>query len=122
VGHHVQKLTGTFHKMEAARGRASEGEDNRTSVRMELQSDCYAGVWAHYAGTMNQLDSGDIAEALNAATAIGDDRLQKRPQGAAAQELGPMDWAPTCTHCGVRIVDHGLEKNGRMFCCDHCTE
>ena len=58
VGHHVQKLTGTLQKMEAARGRVSQAESNRTSVRMELQADCYAGVWGHHAGTMNQLDSG----------------------------------------------------------------
>jgi hypothetical protein len=64
VGHHVQKLTGTFQKMEAVRGRASQAEQNQTSVRMELQADCYAGVWGHLAGTMNQLDSGDIAEGL----------------------------------------------------------
>ena len=75
VGHHVQKLTGTFQKMEAARGRVSQAEYNRTSVRMELQADCYAGVWGHHAGARNQLEVGDVAEALNAATAIGDDRL-----------------------------------------------
>jgi predicted metalloprotease len=86
VGHHVQKLTGTFQKMEAARGRVSQAETTRTSVRMELQADCYAGVWGHHAGSMKQLDSGDIAEALNAATAIGDDRLQKQTQGRVIPE------------------------------------
>jgi len=86
VGHHVQKLTGTFQKMEAARGRASQAESNRLSVRMELQADCYAGVWGHHAGSMNQLDPGDIAEALNAASAIGDDRLQKQSQGRVVPE------------------------------------
>ena len=78
VGHHIQKLAGTFEKVEAARGRVSQTESNRTSVRMELQADCYAGVWGYHAGTMKQLEAGDIAEALNAATAIGDDRLQKQ--------------------------------------------
>ena len=81
VGHHVQKLTGAFEQMEAARGRGSQADANQNSVRMELQADCYAGVWGHHAGTMKQLDAGDIAEALNAATAIGDDRLQKQTQG-----------------------------------------
>ena len=86
VGHHVQKLTGSLQKMEGMRGRGSQTEQNRTSVSMELQADCYAGVWGHHAGNMKQLDSGDIAEALNAATAIGDDRLQKQSQGHVVPE------------------------------------
>jgi uncharacterized protein len=86
VGHHIQKLTGTFQKMEAARGRGTKAEYNQTSVRMELQADCYAGVWGNHAGTMKQLDAGDIDEALNAASAIGDDRLQKQTQGRVVPE------------------------------------
>ncbi len=86
VGHHVQKLTGSLQKMDDVRGRGSQTEQNRTSVSMELQADCYAGVWGHHAGNMKQLDSGDIAEALNAATAIGDDRLQKQSQGHVVPE------------------------------------
>jgi uncharacterized protein len=82
VGHHVQKLTGTMQRMETARGRAS----NDVSVRLELQADCYAGVWGHYAGAMNQLDPGDVNEALNAAVAIGDDRIQKQMQGRVVPE------------------------------------
>ncbi|HEY5900889.1 MAG TPA: neutral zinc metallopeptidase, partial [Burkholderiales bacterium] len=66
VGHHVQKLTGNFRRLEQAQGR-SKAEFNRTSVRMELQADCYAGIWGHYAGTMKQLSSGDVEEALTAA-------------------------------------------------------
>jgi uncharacterized protein len=81
VAHHVQKLTGQFSKLEAAKSRGSQAEFNRTSVRMELQADCYAGVWGHYAGTMKQLSPGDLEEALGAAQAIGDDRLQKQGQG-----------------------------------------
>src|SRR5438045_3955164 len=80
VGHHVQKLTGNFKRLEAAQARG-KAEINRTSVRMELQADCYAGIWGHYAGTMKQLSPGDVEEALNAANAIGDDRLQKQAQG-----------------------------------------
>jgi predicted metalloprotease len=72
--------------MEAARGRASPAEQNRLSVRMELQADCYAGVWGHHAGAMNQLQPGDVEEALAAATAIGDDRLQKQSQGRVVPE------------------------------------
>ncbi len=86
VGHHVQKCTSTFQKTGEASGRVSQAESNRTSVRMELQADCYAGVWGHHAGTVNQLEQGDIAEALNAATAIGDDRLQKQSQRRVAPE------------------------------------
>jgi len=73
-------------KIDAARGRGSQAESNQSSVRMELQADCYAGVWGHDAGTMKQLDAGDIAEALNAATAIGDDRLQQQTQGRVVPE------------------------------------
>ena len=86
VGHHIQKLDGTFQKVDALRGRVSKVETNRLSVRLELQADCYAGVWGHYAATMNQLDPGDVAEALNAATAIGDDRLQQQAQGRVVPE------------------------------------
>jgi len=86
VGHHVQKLTGSFKRLENAQGRASRAEYNRISVRMELQADCYAGIWGHYAGTMKQLQSGDLEEALNAATAIGDDRLQQQTQGRVVPE------------------------------------
>jgi predicted metalloprotease len=86
VGHHVQKLTGGFKRLESAQGRVSKAEYNRISVRMELQADCYAGIWGHYAGTMKQLDQGDLEEALNAATAIGDDRLQQQTQGRVVPE------------------------------------
>ncbi len=81
VGHHVQKLTGGFRN--AAR---SSPQSNRDSVRMELQADCYAGVWGHYAGLMQQLEPGDVDEALNAAAAIGDDRLQQQTQGRVVPE------------------------------------
>src|SRR5687767_3131731 len=86
VAHHVQKLTGSFRRLEAAKGRVPQAEFNRLSVRMELQADCYAGVWGHHAGTMKQLEAGDLAEALGAASAIGDDRLQKQTQGRVVPE------------------------------------
>lgn len=82
VGHHIQTLTGVSDQVNAIRKRSSEKQANALSVKMELQADCYAGIWAHYAqADYNMLEEGDIDEALNAATQIGDDRLQKRGQG-----------------------------------------
>lgn len=82
VGHHVQHLLGFTEKVDQMRGRLSETEMNKLSVRLELHADFLAGVWAHHAQKMKQmLESGDIEEALNAANAIGDDRLQKQSQG-----------------------------------------
>lgn len=82
VGHHIQKLMGTSDKMDRLRAQSSEREYNRYSVMLELQADFLAGVWAHHAQKMkNILEPGDIEEALNAANAIGDDRLQQEAQG-----------------------------------------
>lgn len=82
VGHHVQNLLGTSGKVQEARRRLDEVQGNRLSVALELQADFYAGVWAHHANEMKQvLEPGDIEEALRAANAIGDDRLQKQSQG-----------------------------------------
>ena len=82
VGHHIQNILGTSNKLDRARGRVSQEEYNQLSVRLELQADFYAGVWAHHAQRMkNILEEGDIKEALNAANAIGDDRLQQQSQG-----------------------------------------
>jgi predicted metalloprotease len=83
VGHHVQNLTGVLPEFNRRRQSMNEEQANAYSVRVELQADCYAGVWANYAGQQNLLDSGDIEEALNAAEQIGDDTLQKRMQGYA---------------------------------------
>jgi hypothetical protein len=81
VGHHVQHLLGTMEQVDARRGRMSEAEANRLSVMLELQADFYAGVWAHYAARRGIIEPGDIEEALGAASAIGDDRLQRQGQG-----------------------------------------
>ena len=86
VAHHVQKMSGAFAKMEQARARGSRAQQNQMSVRMELQADCYAGVWGAHAGALQQLSPGDIEEGLGAATAIGDDRLQKQTQGRVVPE------------------------------------
>lgn len=81
VGHHLQQMLGTMDKVNAAQKRMSEAQANQLSVRLELQADFYAGVWAYYAQKKGLLESGDMEEALRAATAIGDDRLQKEAQG-----------------------------------------
>lgn len=82
VGHHVQNLLGTADKVRSAQQSASEAEANQLSVKMELQADCYAGVWAHNAdATKHILEQGDVEEALQAASAVGDDTLQKKMQG-----------------------------------------
>lgn len=87
VGHHVQKLLGTSDQVHAAQQRAGKVESNELSVRLELQADFYAGVWAHHAQQNWQiLEPGDIDEALNAATAIGDDRLQSESRGYVVPE------------------------------------
>lgn len=87
VGHHIQTIMGTSEKLARMRQQASEAEYNKYSVMMELQADFLAGVWAHHAQrTKNILEQGDIEEALGAANAIGDDRLQKQSQGYVVPE------------------------------------
>jgi predicted metalloprotease len=87
VGHHVQNLLGIADKVTQARMRASKADANALSVRMELQADCFSGIWAQEANASAKiLEDGDIEEGLNAAAAIGDDRLQKRSQGYVVPE------------------------------------
>jgi len=87
VGHHVQNLLGITQKLEQARGRVSQAEYNALSVRLELQADCLAGLWAHHAHKARQvLENGDVAEAMNAAARIGDDAMQRSGGGAVVPE------------------------------------
>ncbi|MBB6178535.1 neutral zinc metallopeptidase [Pseudorhizobium flavum] len=86
VGHHVQNLIGVLPRFNQARQRMSEVEANRMSVRVELQADCFAGVWAKFTDQRGLLEQGDLEEALNAAQQIGDDTLQKRSQGYVVPE------------------------------------
>ncbi len=87
VGHHVQTITGVSQQVNSASQRVGEAERNRLSVMQELQADCYAGVWAHHAEARQPwLEPGDIEEALNAASAIGDDTLQRKQQGHVQPE------------------------------------
>jgi len=86
VGHHVQNQLGIMQKMDAYRQRLSETQYNALSVRLELQADCFAGVWAHHANNRQLLEAGDVDEAMNAAAAIGDDTIQRRTQGRIVPE------------------------------------
>ena len=87
VGHHVQNLLGISSKVQNAQRSMGKTEGNQLSVRLELQADCFAGIWAHRTEKAKQiLETGDIEEALNAASAIGDDRLQKQARGYASPE------------------------------------
>ena len=106
VGHHVQKLTGAFRR---------QVKDNRTSVRTELQADCYAGIWGHYAGTMKQLSPGDLEEALNAASAIGDDRLQQQSQGRVVPESFTHGTSEQRMRWFKRGMDSGRPKDCDTF-------
>jgi uncharacterized protein len=86
VGHHVQNLTGILPKFNEMRQQMSEAEANQMSVRVELQADCFAGVWGHFTKQKGLLEAGDLEEALNAAQQIGDDTLQKKMQGYVVPE------------------------------------
>lgn len=86
VGHHIQNLLGILPKVNQLRERSSERDANALSVRVELQADCFAGVWAHNIQAMGRIDAGDIDEAMKTAAAIGDDRLQQASQGVAVPD------------------------------------
>jgi hypothetical protein len=86
VGHHVQNQLGIMEKVQAMRQRASEAQSNQLSVRLELQADCFAGVWAHHANNRKLLEAGDVEEAMRAAAAVGDDNIQRRTQGQIVPE------------------------------------
>jgi predicted metalloprotease len=86
VGHHIQTVTGLSERLAQMRGRAGEVQSNALSVRQELQADCFAGVWGHYAAQRDLLEPGDAEEGLRAAAAIGDDRLQQQSQGRVVPE------------------------------------
>lgn len=86
VGHHVQNLLGTMEKVQRLQQQVSEAQSNQLSVRLELQADCYAGVWANYVQKQNKLEVGDVEEAMRAAAAVGDDMIQKRMQGYVVPE------------------------------------
>jgi len=113
VGHHVQNLLGIAEKVNSLRSRASESESNLLSVMMELQADCLAGVWAHHADRARQiLEAGDVEEALNAASMIGDDRMQRRSRGYVA----PDSFTHGSSTQRVRWFKRGLESGSMGQC------
>ena len=82
IGHHVQNLVGTLNKVEKIKQTLSQKEQNALQVKVELQADCYSGIWAHYSKTIfGSIEEGDLEAGLKAASAIGDDTLQKQAQG-----------------------------------------
>jgi hypothetical protein len=105
VGHHVQRLLGTMERVNAAQRQRGEAEANALSVRLELQADFLAGVWAHYAQRRGLLEQGDIEEALGAASAVGDDRLQRESQGY----IVPDSFTHGSSEQRIRWFRHGLE-------------
>ena len=113
VGHHVQNLLGITDKVDGLRGRASQAQNNAVSVRVELQADCFAGVWANHADRARQvLEQGDIEEALNAATQIGDDALQRRSRGT----VQPESFTHGTSEQRVRWFRRGIETGSIQQC------
>ncbi|MEQ1603072.1 MAG: neutral zinc metallopeptidase, partial [Methylophilaceae bacterium] len=113
IGHHVQNLLGTSAKVSAAEQRSSKTNANKLSVLLELQADCYAGVWAHHANQQRaMLESGDIEEAINAAAAVGDDRLQQ----SAGQAVSPESFTHGSSQARMHWFQIGIEQGDLNAC------
>ena len=113
VGHHVQNLLGTMEQAQQMRARQGEAQANAMSVRLELQADCYAGLWAHHAERAKPiLEAGDVEEALGAASAIGDDRLQRQTQGTVV----PESFTHGTSAQRVEWFKRGLEQGTSQAC------
>jgi predicted metalloprotease len=116
VGHHVQNILGISDEVQRMRQQVSEAEGNRLSVKLELQADFFAGVWAHHAQRMkNILESGDMEEALNAANAIGDDRLQRESQGHVVPDAFTHGTSAQRMHWFKKGYDTGDLNQGDTF-------
>jgi len=114
VGHHVQTLLGVSQQVQQAKQRVSQTESNQLSVRQELQADCFAGIWAHHAQrARNILEQGDLEEALNAASQIGDDTLQRQAQGYVV----PDSFTHGSSTQRVRWFKQGFQS-GQLNSCD----
>ena len=113
VGHHVQNLLGIAEKVHRLQRQVSEAEGNALSVRMELQADCYAGVWGHHAKReRNLIEPGDFEDGLRAAAAIGDDRLQKMSRG----HVQPESWTHGSSEQRMSWLKRGLESGDPSIC------
>ncbi|WP_210471654.1 neutral zinc metallopeptidase [Sporosarcina sp. 6E9] len=115
VGHHVQTLLGTSGQVNDLRQRLSKEEFNKYSVKLELQADYYAGVWAHHAQGMDLLEEGDLEEALTAASAVGDDTIQKRSQGYVVPESFTHGTSKQRKSWFYKGFDIGTIKDGNTF-------
>lgn len=120
VGHHIQNLLGISRKVQAMRSQLSEKEYNKLSVKLELQADFLAGVWAHHAQKMdNILDPGDIEEALNAASAVGDDKLQEAANGRVVPDAFTHGTSAQRMRWFKKGFDTGDIKQGDTFNADN---
>jgi len=116
IGHHIQNMEGTLDKVQRAKQRARGGQENQLQVMVELQADCYAGVWANHAQKQfNLLEEGDLEEALNAAVSIGDDRLQKQAQGFAIPHTFTHGTSKQRAEWFARGVKRGMLKDCNTF-------
>ena len=116
VGHHVQHLLGTLGQAHQQMARMSKADANRTSVRIELQADCYAGVWGHYESALfGSLEEGDLEEAIRCASVIGDDYLQKKAQGYAVEESFTHGTAAQRMRWLKRGLNSGDIRQGNTF-------
>ena len=116
VGHHVQHLLGTLGQAHQQMARMSKADANRTSVRIELQADCYAGVWGHYENALfGSLEEGDLEEAIRCASVIGDDYLQKKAQGYAVEESFTHGTAAQRMRWLKRGLNSGDIRQGNTF-------
>ncbi|MBZ5199951.1 zinc metallopeptidase [Planomicrobium chinense] len=115
VGHHVQNLLGIMEQVQPLRNQLSEEEYNKLQVKLELQADYYAGVWAHHAQGMDLLEEGDLEEALTAASAVGDDTIQKRSRGYAVPESFTHGTSEQRKRWFYKGFDSGTIQGGDTF-------
>ena len=113
VGHHVQNLMGISGKVDAMRGRVNEAQQNALSVRLELQADCFAGIWARSTNQRQILEAGDVQEALGAAAAVGDDHIEKQTTGTVT----PESWTHGSAAERAGWFQKGFD-NGTLQACD----